>query len=113
MIGIIGWKIDVEDNGITIKSVEVVLTVDTSTEFQFYLVGDNGLSHDLPVGPTWKSEAFSGSKRLKLLAQSFSNKMEVLMPVKMGNLVNEPQFTIKVKLKDKLYSKNHKCLSYL
>ena len=59
MIGIIGWKFDVEDNGMTIDSVEVVLNVDASTGFQFYLVGDEGLSHDLPVGPTWKSVAFS------------------------------------------------------
>ena len=96
----------------SVESVEVVLNFNASTEFQFYLVGDNGLSHDLPVGPTWKSEAFSGSKRLKLLAQSFSNKMEVLMPVKMGNLVNEPQFRIKVKLQGKVDLKNHKRLSF-
>ena len=102
MIGIIGWKIDVEDSGMTVESVEVVLNLNASTEFQFYLVGDNGLSQDVPMGPTWKSEAFSASKKIKLLAQSFSDKMEVLMPVKIGNLVNEPQLRIKLKLQGKL-----------
>ena len=102
MIGLICWELDLQDSGMVVKSVEVEANNHTINGFKGYLVGNNDLFHDVPLGSTWKSEAFCGSKRMTLMAQTIGFKEAILMRAKVADAENGTKLRMVVKLQGKL-----------
>ena len=102
MIGSLCWELDLQYSGMMVKSVEVELNTYTTNGYQGYLVGDNDLSHDVPLGSTWKSEAFCGSKMITLMAQTIGRKEAILMRAKVADDGNGTKLRMVVKLQGKL-----------
>ena len=102
MIGLICWELDLQDSGMMVKSVEVESNNHAPNGYQGYLLGDDDLSHDVPLGSTWKSEAFFSSKRMTLMATTLCGKETMLMRAKAADAGNDTKFRMVVKLQGKL-----------
>ena len=102
MIGLICWELDLQDSGMVVKSVEVEANNHTINGFKGYLVGNNDLFHDVPLGSTWKSEAFCGSKMITLMAQTIGRKEAILMRAEVDDAGNGTKLRMVVKLQGKL-----------
>ena len=102
MIGLICWELDLQDSGMMVKSVEVESNNHAPNRYQGYIIGDDDLSHDVPLGSAWKSEAFCGSKRITLMAQTFGCKEAILMRAKVADAENGTKLRMVVKLQGKL-----------
>ena len=85
-----------------VKSVEVESNNHAPNGYQGYLLGDDDLSHDVPLGSTWKSEAFCGSTRITLMAQTINRKEAILMRAKVADDGNGTKLRMVVKLQGKL-----------
>ena len=85
-----------------VKSVEVELNTFTTNGFKSFLAGDNDLFHDVPLGSTWKSEAFCGSTRITLMVMTLCGKEKMLMRAKVADAENDIKLRMVVKLQDKL-----------
>ena len=66
------------------------------------MIGDNGISQDVPLASTWKSESFCGSKMIALRVTNFGFQRATLMRAKLADAGNCTNLRITVKLQSKL-----------
>ena len=83
MIGSISWELNLQDTTLTIRSVEVEIELNSHLcESRCFIVGDHGLFQDVYLGSSWNSDTMGGSKRISLMAHTFSGGKSTLMRAK-------------------------------
>ena len=66
------------------------------------MAGDNGISQDIPLASTWKSESFCGSKMIALRATTCGFRGATLMRAKLADAGNGAKLRITAKLQGEL-----------
>ena len=102
MLGSICWELNLQDSGMSARSIEVDLITHTPDHCHCFMIGDDGIFRDIALGSIWKSEALSGSKRLTLVAMTSGGKESTLMRAKVAHVGDGDILRIVVKLQGKL-----------
>ena len=104
MTGSICWGVNLQDSGMSVKSIEVDLKYCETNNWNCTIFGDNGSLQDIPLGSTWKSESFCGSKQIALKASTCGFEKATLMRAKLAEAGNGTRLRIEIKLQGMLNS---------